>query len=255
MGRVVGGIAANRLSAFLQPEFSKAQFVINSSQGGGAGGQVFVQQQPGAVHGPVVVEFDGLLQVLHGFDRSVDALQADGVVQPGRGVVGIESFGGVQIFLRAPVILDFVKRLAQIAVVERDHRLQQGRLAHLGHRRVGLVAPEQHQSQADMRQAQRGILGDGRLKGIAGLVDPETGQLQEPPDRVDHGVVRRRPSRPFRDLDGVAQPARAEQQAAFLNQRPDVVRIEFDRLARAGQGAIQIELGLLDQAQTEPGRG
>ena len=63
------------------------------------------------------------------------------------------------------------------------------------------------------------------------------------------------PPRPFRDLDGVTQPAHAEQQAAFLSQRLDIARIEFYRFSSRRQRGIQIELGLLDIAQTEPARG
>ena len=159
--------------------------------------------------------------------------------------------GQFQIFLRPPVILGLIERLAQIAVVERDLRLQQRRFPHFCHRRVSLIPPKQHQAQAQMRQTQGGILSDGGLKHLAGLIHSVVRQLQEAPHRVDHRVIWGHLPRPFGDLHRFLQPAHAKQQGAFLNQRLRIVRIEGDRLLGRMQRPIQIKFGLLDPTQTQ----
>ena len=89
-----------------------------------------------------MIQLNGMLDTIQRLAGPVNALQPDRVIQPRRRIVGVELFGQLQIFFGPAVILDFIKCLAEIAAIERNLRLQQGRFANFVHCCPGLIAPE-----------------------------------------------------------------------------------------------------------------
>ena len=89
VGRVVARVGVDRGPALDEAQLLEAEVGVDAAQARAAGGEVGVEQQARAVHGPVVVELDRLLKVLERLDRTVGRLLRDRVVEPGRGVVRV----------------------------------------------------------------------------------------------------------------------------------------------------------------------
>ena len=89
----VAGVEAQRLGRLVDAELLEAEVVVDAGEAGAARRPVLVEQLARAVDGAVVVQLDRLLQVAQRLDRPVLALQADGVVEPGRRVVRVELLG------------------------------------------------------------------------------------------------------------------------------------------------------------------
>lgn len=55
MGRVIGGIGAQRFIRFRQGQLGESQIALYAAEAGAAGCQVLIQQETGAVYSPVVI--------------------------------------------------------------------------------------------------------------------------------------------------------------------------------------------------------
>ncbi len=118
VGRKVGRVGVDRVPSFHQPALLKPQIVVNPRQARAPGRQVRVKLQLGTVDRPVVVELDGLFHVLQRLHRSVGGLLGDGVVEPGRGIVGVEFLGDGVFTLIELGALFLVVGLAEVAADE-----------------------------------------------------------------------------------------------------------------------------------------
>ena len=120
----VGRIERERLRRLVDAQLLEAEIVVDPREADAAGGLVLVKQEARAVDGAVVVQLDRLLELAQRLDRAIVQLQADRVVEPGRGVVRIELLGdrvllGVQ---RVAPLLEV--RLAQVAADQRVVRIE-----------------------------------------------------------------------------------------------------------------------------------
>ena len=78
-----------------------------------------IEQQARSVNRPVVVELDRSLQVLQRLHWTIEALFANRIVEPGRGVLRVQSLATANCSLREPIALLFIVCLTQIAADKR----------------------------------------------------------------------------------------------------------------------------------------
>lgn len=110
--RIIARFDAERAPAFHHGPLAEAEIGIDTTQGGAAGGEIVVQGEFGAIDRAVVVQFDRVLQILECLHRPVFGLLLDGFVEPGRGILGIEGLGEIELLFGDGVALLLVISLA-----------------------------------------------------------------------------------------------------------------------------------------------
>src|SRR6187399_1373714 len=103
------------MPAFRQRKLLESEVAVNPAQAGTPCGEVLIEEQSRAIDGSVAVEFDRPLQILQRLDRSVERLLSNRIVEPGRGILGIQRLGQGELAGRQRIASLFEIGLPEVA--------------------------------------------------------------------------------------------------------------------------------------------
>src|SRR5262249_21810348 len=160
-----GGV--QRGDGFISPPRIEDELVVQLREADVLRSEVAVQQQPATVHGAIVVQHDGASQFVESVDVTVQIAKNEARIQPRSRVAWIETLRGRERRESFGKPVRLVVRLAEIALIERHLRLEQGCRQHFEGPAVDSTGGDLQHPQTEMRLAKGGITGAGGVKFMA----------------------------------------------------------------------------------------
>ena len=164
MGAGIGRVEGQRVGGFPDAGIEEVEVLIDARETGATRRPVGIEQQPAAIDGPVVVQLDRAVELAQGLDRAVDGLQADGVVEVGRGVERIELLGEL-VLVGGQGLAPFLEiGSAEIGAQQRVARVQAHGKLEVGPALLDAAFADLCEAQAEARQRVGRVEGDRPLE-------------------------------------------------------------------------------------------